>query len=125
MSAVGRFITQSVLIQNEQASPFGAGWTLQGLGRLQLQANGVAVVTEGDGGAVVFDRPAPGTFSASQLLPVEQGSLLPVLTGDYNEDGHLDLAVPYRVVNAGSIQTFFGTSTGTFKRRKGVRNLFS
>ena len=54
-SAVSTIQTGNVLVNNEAASAFGAGWTLDGLQRLRLQNNGArAVLTRGDGAILVF-----------------------------------------------------------------------
>ncbi|NNG03294.1 MAG: hypothetical protein HKM95_04250, partial [Inquilinus sp.] len=53
-SKVGAAFTDRVLVSNESDSPFGSGWTLAGLERLNVQPDGRAVVTAGDGTAMVF-----------------------------------------------------------------------
>ena len=40
-----------VLINNQRNSPFGAGWTLEGLGRL-TRKNDNTLLTEGDGSVI-------------------------------------------------------------------------
>ena len=54
-STVARDIPGHMLVNNQSQSPFGAGWTLDGLQRLHF-TNGVkeVLVTEGDGGAVAM-----------------------------------------------------------------------
>ena len=54
-SSVGRTAQGQVLIYNEQNSPFGAGWGLDGLQRLYPQADGSALIAEGDGALLFFD----------------------------------------------------------------------
>lgn len=43
-----------VMVNNESDSPFGAGWTLDGLERLHQDENGNIVLTEGDGSILRF-----------------------------------------------------------------------
>jgi YD repeat-containing protein len=53
-----------VLILNERASPFGAGWSLLGLQRIYAQPDGSVVIAEGDGSVAYFRRtscPTPST----------------------------------------------------------------
>lgn len=53
-----------VLVLNEKDSPFGWGWTLAGLQRIHAQADGSAVIAEGDGSVAYFKRtscPTPST----------------------------------------------------------------
>ena len=45
-----------VLIANEAASPFGAGWSIAGLQRGYLQTNNGVVITEGNGSIAYFAR---------------------------------------------------------------------
>ncbi len=47
-------INGQVVTVNEQASPFGAGWTLSGLSRLFPQADQSLLLVEGDGSATLF-----------------------------------------------------------------------
>ena len=49
MYPIFRSVGGSVLVNNERESPFGAGWTLDGLQRLHPQADGSMVLTTGDG----------------------------------------------------------------------------
>jgi len=113
-STIGRFTTGLALIQNEQQSPFGAGWTLEGLGHLTLQADGKAVITEGNGGAVVFDRPAPGSFASPVVLATNTTNGTPPLVADFNNDARLDILVPATFGVNGSVDVHLGTGTGTF-----------
>ena len=43
-----------VLVVNERASPYGAGWTVAGVQRLHRQTDNTIVITEGGGSAVFF-----------------------------------------------------------------------
>lgn len=64
-------VSVRVVIVNERTSPMGAGWSVPGVKRLHLQANGSAVLTGGDGTAAYFARacpscpyvPPPGDFT--------------------------------------------------------------
>ncbi|HEY7165683.1 MAG TPA: tandem-95 repeat protein [Candidatus Binatia bacterium] len=62
-SAIASFISDKVLVINEQKSPFGAGWSIGGLGRLFFQSDGSALFTDGDGTAIVFARDTLGPAS--------------------------------------------------------------
>ena len=63
-SAISNVLEGSVLINNQRNSPFGAGWTLEGLGRL-TRKNDKTILTEGDGSVLVFTEAQgpPGDFS--------------------------------------------------------------
>jgi YD repeat-containing protein len=50
-----------VLIVNERNSPFGLGWSIPGVQRLHVQADGAAVIAGGEGSAVRFGRTYCGT----------------------------------------------------------------
>ena len=58
LSSIGVVVKDTVLVNNEQTSPLGAGWTLEGLERLRLQPDGSAVITEGNGGILLFPSTA-------------------------------------------------------------------
>ena len=49
------YVNAYVLVVNELNSPFGVGWNIAGLQRLHINGND-AVITEGDGSAVHFQR---------------------------------------------------------------------
>lgn len=53
-SWVASILAGHVLVRNDLASPVGAGWTLDGVGRLQVQADRSVLVVEGDGALRVF-----------------------------------------------------------------------
>ena len=52
----------NLLHRNEIDSPYGSGWTLDGVQRLLLQADGSAVIAEGDGGTKRFALVEPLPF---------------------------------------------------------------
>ncbi len=54
-SSFKTFSESDVLVRNERGSVFGAGWSLAGLSRIHLAANGDAIVAEGDGSTTVFN----------------------------------------------------------------------
>ncbi len=84
----------TLLINNEAASPFGAGWTLAGLSRLHTQIGGL-VLTEGDGSIKRF-FPSPagsGTFGPATNFGAITNPLAHAVD-DFNNDGVPDLAVP-------------------------------
>ncbi len=53
-SSVTGLASSRVIVQNEQSSPFGAGWTLAGLQRLFLDSSDGALITDGSGEALYF-----------------------------------------------------------------------
>ena len=60
-SSIASFISDRVLVVNEQKSPFGAGWGIEGLQRLHFNPDGSILFTEGGGTAIHFP-PAFGSF---------------------------------------------------------------
>jgi RHS repeat-associated protein len=62
-SAISSFISDRVLVVNEHKSTFGAGWGIEGLGRMHFNADGTVVLTEGNGAAVFFFG-GPHTFTS-------------------------------------------------------------
>jgi RHS repeat-associated protein len=67
-----------VLVVNEQASPFGAGWSLAGLQHLVFTTDSLSVaVTDGTGSMVVFHR---GTKSLPFTAPAGEFSRFAVMT---------------------------------------------
>ncbi len=103
----------TVLVNNEAASPFGAGWTLDGLQRLHNVGLAGVVLTEGDGSILHF-RPgflADGGFgppaSFGQVVEARAHAI-----DDFNNDGALDLAVPGET--AGKVFILLNDGAGGF-----------
>ncbi len=63
-SSIGAITGGRVLVVNQRKSPIGSGWGLSGVQRLLQQPDGSALITSGDGAAVVFDPSATGEFHA-------------------------------------------------------------
>jgi hypothetical protein len=53
-------------VENERDSPFGTGWTLDGVDRLHVLADGSVLLITGYGGARHFHVASSGTFTAPQ-----------------------------------------------------------
>jgi len=53
-SSIGGVTRSQVLLRNEQASPFGAGWTLTAVDRLYPQADGSVVLAKGTGSTLLY-----------------------------------------------------------------------
>lgn len=96
VSAVSSASGGRILINNQRGSPFGAGWTLDGLNRLHRQDDGSALITEGDGSPKVF-RPAmggTGDFAGGLAVPVVR-SPEAIAAGDFNEDAIVDFVTAH------------------------------
>jgi YD repeat-containing protein len=72
-----------VVVVNEMASPFGAGWSLAGLAHLYVQSDGV-LVTSGDGSAEFFQQgtcvSSNGVWSCAYTPPVGEFATLSYLS---------------------------------------------
>ena len=92
ISSVSRVIDGNLLLNNQEDSPFGAGWTLDGLSRLHLGVPDIPILTEGDGSILRFTRDSRAFGN-----PADFGSFVSTRTfaiDDFNGDGRQDLAVP-------------------------------
>ncbi|MBI2495018.1 MAG: VCBS repeat-containing protein, partial [Candidatus Omnitrophica bacterium] len=132
-------LTPRAILVNERDSPFGAGWSLEGLERLWPQPDGTLLVTDGDGSATVFRQgPMPdlvvanastndmsllaghgdGTFQPAQSVVVGPlamglgGEPAGVGVGDFNRDGFGDVAVTLSRTN--EVAILLGGGGGTF-----------
>ncbi len=54
----------NIIIQNDNMSPFGAGWTLRGLHQLYVNSEGIALITEGNGKARYFTPIDPSNYDS-------------------------------------------------------------
>ena len=54
-SSIGSTISDRAIINNQEASSLGAGWTFNEIQQLHIQDDGSRIVTEGDGNTVAFD----------------------------------------------------------------------
>ncbi|MBI1748794.1 MAG: VCBS repeat-containing protein [Acidobacteria bacterium] len=114
-------MADQLLINNQRNSPFGAGWGLEGLQRLHLDPGGVsAAITEGDGTAKVFsiETDAP-LFKVRRDFPSGGSNPYSIVTGDFNGDRMLDLAM----TNNGSdtVAILLGDRTGGFGEPRIIR----
>lgn len=112
-SRVGQAQIGQVLVNNEQDSPLGAGWTLSGLQHLHAQADGNVILTRGDGSLLRFAPMAGGPVGFNG--PTEFGLLdkpQAFALDDLDNDGNLDMAVP--VTATGKVFIFLGDGLGGF-----------
>jgi RHS repeat-associated protein len=87
LSTISTFQNGNVLVNNQISSPFGAGWTLDGIQRLHSENEDRSILTEGDGSVKLFDS-AGVKFSVPRTVP-DLGSR-PEST-DFNGDSLPDL----------------------------------
>ena len=112
-STVSRGNVGNVIVNNQINSPFGAGWTLDGIQKLHdlNSPDGRVLLTEGNGSAKMFTTKLVGTgaFSDPTIFPVGIESLS-IATGDFNGDNVLDFAT----VNEFSVSILIGDGVGNF-----------
>lgn len=96
-STVASASREDVLVHNARNSPFGAGWTLDGLARLHRQPDGKIILTEGDGSALLYTPAMQGSGDFVAARNFRVGSLpvgsqpLAMAFDDFNNDSQLDL----------------------------------
>ncbi len=109
-SSISTVLSGSVLVHNEQESSAGAGWTLDGVGRL-MEQEGDLFLTEGDGSASLFMATGSGSGNFSGLTPLAlAGGAAAVAVGDFNGDGIPDLAVATNF----DVSILLGDASGSF-----------
>ncbi len=59
-SSVSSVLDGNVIVNNQQNSPFGAGWTLNGLEKLWIQDNGQVLLTNGNGSTHLYHSSSAG-----------------------------------------------------------------
>ncbi len=140
-SAVGSVTSKAMLVHNQIASPFGAGWGMSDLQRLQLDAQGNALITDGAGRTSFFKFSASaapiqdlavasqsniisillgngdGTFQSQATVPVGS-SPASVAIGHFNPDAFEDLAVANKLSN--TVSVLLGNGDGTFQSQATV-----
>ncbi|MFH1202581.1 MAG: RHS repeat-associated core domain-containing protein [Candidatus Omnitrophota bacterium] len=61
-----RNVNGYLTINSQQDSPFGAGWSIEGLQRLHFSPDGAILLTEGDGSAIIIrQHPQPLAFTGN------------------------------------------------------------
>ena len=119
-SSIMRVLSGEVLVNNQQNSPFGAGWTLDAISQLKKLDNGNILMTQGNGSTKLYRASALGTGNFLTEAIFETGGIggNAVTVGDFNSDDNLDLAILHPVglvsnpVNGLSIMT--GDGSGSF-----------
>ncbi len=113
-SRVLNFQFGNVLVNNQIASPFGAGWGLDGLQRVHEQADNSLVLTDGDGSTRLFltERTGTGTFENPFIATGDGASGIPLSTADFNNDGIEDLHISNPA--DGSVSILLGDGSGGF-----------
>ena len=114
-SSISTVLSGRVLVHNEQNSYAGAGWTLEGVGRL-MEQEGDLLLTDGDGSARLFMATSSGSGTFSGLTPLAlAGSAAGVAVGDFDGDGIRDLAAATNF----DVSILLGDGAGTFSSSRG------
>lgn len=104
-------------VNNQSQSIFGAGWTLDEVDKLLVQADGSALLIEGDGRSIIFGpefRESKFTTEITTETALFAGGNR-METGDLNNDGFLDLVLPSEgCCSPGTVSIFLGDGTGQF-----------
>lgn len=88
-SSVGAAVAGFALINNRSDSPFGAGWSMEGLDRL-ITGDDLKLVIQGDGAVIPFLESRQFTFFRNPEFDIDCCSES-IATGDFNNDGYPDL----------------------------------
>ncbi|OGX06963.1 MAG: hypothetical protein A2Z88_04115 [Omnitrophica WOR_2 bacterium GWA2_47_8] len=112
-SSISTVLAGNVIVNNQQNSPFGAGWTLDGLQKLSIQYDGSALIEEGDGSTVVFIKgfggfSNPMEFTSNLTVPYY------VQAADLNRDQNADLTFVDWNPSPYVLKSFLGNGTGNF-----------
>ena len=81
MSVSPSTVDGEIIVDNEGGSPFGAGWTLAGLERLDPQRDGDVLLVDGDGTTTVFENPV-GKWRTGPAMPIKRGFLTAITLPD-------------------------------------------
>ena len=82
-SSISTFLNGQVIVNNRRSSPFGAGWSLEGLQRTHVQSDDSLLLEEGNGSAKIF---AKGT--AIQVQTFATGLSTPIFLA-FDTQGNL------------------------------------
>ena len=102
-----------VIVNNQINSPFGSGWTLDGIQKLHdlNSQSGDILLTDGNGSAKMFNARLEVAFSSPTNFPV--GSIPnSVAAADFNGDNLLDLVTANS--NSDNVSILIGDGAGNF-----------
>ncbi len=116
-SSFGAMIYETLLINNQRNSPIGAGWTIDGVDRLHVQANGDVIMAKGNGGTQLYQKAQPGTLNLDQRLDLFSITSNPqkVIVADFTNDGVDDLGIPATFGVSGRFEIQEGLGGGNFQ----------
>lgn len=116
-STVATVMPGNVLVNNQSQSPLGSGWTLDGLQRLYIQDDDSALITDGNGSSLLFDKFGPGVFNPFDQHGIGFIPIPGVVTADFNSDTLPDIAAISRFSLPGSVSILLADGNGGFSPR--------
>ncbi|GFO77183.1 hypothetical protein BPLS_P5462 [Bathymodiolus platifrons methanotrophic gill symbiont] len=92
-SAISSTRTGFVLINNQNQSPIGAGWTIAQVDRLYEQTGEDVMLVEGSGSTRLYQKAFAKFESPKTLSSIEISLQNGMVSGDLNNDGNIDLLI--------------------------------
>jgi hypothetical protein len=117
----GTFQTPVYYSIGNNTSNNSGGGALVALAALTANRRLDIVVSNNDGSLSVLLNQGKGTFGAATVIPGVTGSDEYILTGDFNGDGKLDLALPDYINN--TVKILLGKGNGAFRTPVSVPNV--
>ncbi len=118
-STVSSNIVGNIIVNNQISSPFGPGWTIDGIQKINNlnSLDGRVLLTEGNGSAKLFSTRPVGSGEFSNAASFFVGGLVSsIVSGDFDGDDVLDIvtANSKNGTFGDTISTLLGDGSGAF-----------
>ncbi len=118
--SISGVVNDKVLINNEENSPFGSGWTLSGLHKIHLQNDGQILLTKGDGSILRFAAEGAVLPISYQAPPQDYSTLVQNANGTFTRTTKFGMVFEFDAQGLLTQKTDRNGNTTTYSYNQGL-----